>query len=163
MAYNANGYNAYREIGVKTASQGKLVVMLYEGAVSHIEKAMELIGDEGKIKADSVENFGNHIQKVQDILTELQMSLDMDKGGEIAKNLMALYIFFNKEILTQAFSTTKQNLQTFIKCFLTCATLGFKLQTVPQILRLTCSRLGLQSISLAKEKGNDKRTFTRRT
>ena len=53
MAYNANGYNAYREIGVKTASQGKLVVMLYEGAVSHIEKAMELIGDEGKIKAKS--------------------------------------------------------------------------------------------------------------
>ena len=52
MAYNANGYNAYREIGVKTASQGKMVVMLYEGAVSHIEKAMELIGDEGKIKAD---------------------------------------------------------------------------------------------------------------
>ncbi|MBQ5492175.1 MAG: flagellar export chaperone FliS [Treponema sp.] len=115
MAYNANGYNAYREIGVKTASQGKLVVMLYEGAVNHIEKAMELIGDEGKIPADSIENFGNHIQKVQDILTELQMSLDMDKGGEIAKNLMALYIFFNKEILDASIQHDKAKLANIHK------------------------------------------------
>ena len=46
MAYGSNpygGYNAYREIGVKTASQGKLVVMLYEGAVNNLEKAMSLI------------------------------------------------------------------------------------------------------------------------
>lgn len=38
MAYNANGYNAYRETGVKTASQGKLVVMLYEEAVRQSKK-----------------------------------------------------------------------------------------------------------------------------
>ena len=36
MAYGSNpygGFSAYREIGVKTASQGKLVVLLYEAAV----------------------------------------------------------------------------------------------------------------------------------
>ncbi len=115
MAYNTNGYNTYREIGVKTASQGKLVVMLYEGAVNHLEKSISLIGDEGKIQAENIENFGNHIQKVQDIITELQLSLDMDKGGEIAKNLMALYIFFNKEILDASIQHDKAKLENVHK------------------------------------------------
>ena len=56
MAYNTNGYNTYREIGVKTASQGKLVVMLYEGAVNHLEKSISLIGDEGKVELKRVKN-----------------------------------------------------------------------------------------------------------
>ena len=62
MAYGSNpygGYNAYREIGVKTASQGKLVVMLYEGAVNNLEKAMSLIGPDGKIKANQSESYVN--------------------------------------------------------------------------------------------------------
>ena len=46
MAYqNPYGINTYQEIGVKTASQGKLVVMLYEGAVNHLEKAIALVGE----------------------------------------------------------------------------------------------------------------------
>lgn len=46
MAYNTNGYNAYRETGVKTASQGKLVVMLYEEAVRQLEKAISMVKKE---------------------------------------------------------------------------------------------------------------------
>ncbi len=102
MAYSGNsynGFNAYKQVGVKTASQGKLVVMLYEGAVSHIEKAIALVSEDGKIKADSIEAYGNHIQKVMDIISELEVSLDMEKGGDIAKNLMSLYIYFNKVLL----------------------------------------------------------------
>lgn len=104
-----NGYNAYREIGVKTASQGKLIVMLYEGAVQHLEEAIGLVKADGKIEASKIESFGNHLQKVQDIITELECSLDMDHGGEIAKNLMSLYIWFNKELMAASFShDTKQ-------------------------------------------------------
>ena len=112
MNYGAysNGYNAYREIGVKTASQGKLVVMLYDGAVSHLSEAISMIEDGNKIEAGKIEAFGHHIQKVQDIITELQVSLDMDKGGDIAQNLMALYIYFNKELLNATITHDKQKL-----------------------------------------------------
>lgn len=117
MAYNNpySGYNAYKSVGVKTASQGKLVVMLYEGAVSHLEKAIALIEDDNKIPAGQIENFGNHLQKVMDIITELEVSLDMEKGGEIAKNLMALYIYFNKEILDASISHDKKKLSSIKK------------------------------------------------
>ena len=117
MAFSSNpygGYNAYKQIGVKTASQGKLVVMLYESAVSHIEKAIYFVDDENKIAACNIENFGNHIQKVMDIVTELQVSLDMEKGGEIARNLMSLYVYFNKELLNASISHDKKKL-LFIK------------------------------------------------
>ncbi len=112
MNYNSysSGYNAYREVGVKTASQGKLVVMLYQGACSHLEDAIAMIQPDGKIVADNIESFGVHVQKVQDIITELQVSLDMEKGGEIAHNLMALYIYFNKELLTAGIKHDRQKL-----------------------------------------------------
>jgi flagellar biosynthetic protein FliS len=113
MGYNTNGYNVYRETGVKTASQGKLVVMLYEEAVRQLEKAISLIKDNSFIEPQQIENFGNSLQKVEDIITELQVSLDMEKGGEIAKNLMALYLYFNKELVAATINHDKKKL-TFI-------------------------------------------------
>ena len=108
MAYMNNPYGAYKQASVKTASQGKLIVMLYEGAISHLEKAIKLIDENGKIKASSIEEYGNQIQKVLDIINELQMSLNMDEGGEIAKNLLALYIFFNKQLMEATVSHDKK-------------------------------------------------------
>ncbi len=115
MGYNAaNGYNAYREIGVKTASQGSLVVMLYEGAVSHLGEAIALIDEEGRIAPSSIESYGRHIQKTTDILSELEASLDMDRGGEIAQNLMALYIYFNKQLLENAIKHDRKSLSSVL-------------------------------------------------
>lgn len=118
MGYNTNGYNAYRETGVKTASQGKLVVMLYEEAVRQLGKAISLVNPDNTIDPKQIENFGNALQKVGDIITELQVSLDLEKGGEIAKNLMSLYVYFNKEILAATLSHDKKKL-SFILDMLT--------------------------------------------
>ena len=104
------GYVTYREVGVKTASQGKLVVMLYEGAISNLEKAIELVKDGGKIAAGDIENYGNCLQKTMDIIAELEASLNMDEGGEIARNLMSLYVFFNKRILAATMSHNAKDL-----------------------------------------------------
>lgn len=110
MSYNNNPYNTYKQVSVKTASQGKLVVMLYENAVLSLERAINLIDDNNKIAANNIESFGNYIQKAMDIISELQVSLDMEKGGEIASNLMALYIFFNKELLASTINHDKKTL-----------------------------------------------------
>jgi flagellar protein FliS len=37
--------------------------------------------------------------KTEEIITELMVSLDFDQGGEISKNLFALYTWFNRELL----------------------------------------------------------------
>ncbi len=107
---NKSGYNTYRETSIKTASQGKLVVMLYEEAVKQLESAVLMIDDSGTIEAKNIESFGQKIQKVEDIITELEVTLDMEKGGEIAKNLMSLYVYFNKELMSANINHDKKKI-----------------------------------------------------
>lgn len=114
MAYN-QAYNAYRETNVKTASQGKLVVLLYEEAVRQLSSATSLFEPDGKILAKNIEKFGKNILKAQEIITELQVSLDMEKGGEIASNLMALYIYFNKELTDANIKKDKPKIDAILK------------------------------------------------
>ncbi|MDC7227948.1 MAG: flagellar export chaperone FliS [Spirochaetales bacterium] len=92
---NLNPLNAYRETNIKTASQGKLIIMLYEEAVRQMQIAATELGKE-QTRLDTVNNA---IIKAQDIITELMVSLDFDKGGEIAKNLYSLYVFFNQQLM----------------------------------------------------------------
>ena len=114
MGYN-QAYNAYRDTNVKTASQGRLIVLLYEGAVNQLTLANSMFDENGKLPVRSIEAFGKAILKAQEIITELQVSLDMEKGGEIAKNLMSLYIFFNKELTETNISKDQKRLEPIMK------------------------------------------------
>ena len=102
-----NAYSAYQKNNVSTASQGRLVVLLYEGAIKHLNSALALFEDDEKIKPGNIEQFGIHIQKTQAIITELQVSLDMEKGGDIARNLKSLYVFFNEELMNSSINHNK--------------------------------------------------------
>ena len=110
MAYQ-NAYAAYQKTNVNTASQGRLVVLLYEGAVKHLNAALNLFDSNDKLKPGDIEQFGIHLQKTQAIITELQVSLDMEKGGDIARNLMSLYVFFNEELMDATISQNKNKIE----------------------------------------------------
>ncbi len=86
---------AYKEIQIKTANQIRLIVMLYDGAIRHINLAVDLFAD-GYRRYDAI---NGHIIAAQDILSELMASLDFDKGGTLAKNLFSLYSFMNRRLL----------------------------------------------------------------
>ncbi len=114
MGYQ-NAYNAYQKNNVSTASQGRLVVLLYEGAIKHLTSAIALFDENDKLKACNIEQFGIHIQKTQAIITELQVSLDMEKGGDIARNLMSLYLYFNEELMDATINHNKTKIQFVLK------------------------------------------------
>ncbi len=115
MAAYQNAYAAYQKTNVNTASQGRLVVLLYEGAVKHLKAAINLFGQDDKLKPGDIEQFGIHLQKTQAIITELQVSLDMEKGGDIARNLMSLYVFFNEELMDATISHNKAKIEFVLK------------------------------------------------
>jgi flagellar protein FliS len=100
MAYT-NAVSTYKETRVKTASQGQLVVMLYEEAVKCLDRGLELLGlsTGGRIDPGNIEKISKSILKAQEIITELIVSLDFEQGGDIAKTLFSLYTWFNKELL----------------------------------------------------------------
>lgn len=79
------GFNAYKKTSIHTASKEQILLMLYQSAIKNCKKAMEAI-DNKQIAAK-----GEHIGKLQDIIIELNNSLDHEIGGEISQELSALY------------------------------------------------------------------------
>ncbi len=92
-----NPYNSYRETRVKTASQARLIVMLYDEAMHHVDMAIEKMSVQ-PIPVNSYGEINNSINKAQDVIGELIASLDFEKGGDIAPSLFNLYSYFNREL-----------------------------------------------------------------
>lgn len=93
------GVNAYAKVGLETsviaASPHKLIVMLYDGALSAIRSAA------GHMATGRIAEKGNAISKALDIIDNgLRVSLDKKAGGEIADNLDALYIYMSERLIT---------------------------------------------------------------
>ena len=82
MAYTS-AVSSYRETKVKTASQGQLIIMLYEEAVKQLDMSLELLSQnkEGKRIPGNIEKISKSILKTQEIITELTVSLDFEQGG----------------------------------------------------------------------------------
>lgn len=87
-----NGIEAYRQSAIGTQSKGRLIVMLYDGAIKFMKLAVV------EIEAGNWEAKGQYISRAQDILSELNIVLDMESGGEIAQNLRKLYLFMNRRL-----------------------------------------------------------------
>ena len=88
-----NSYEAYKDTEVTTATQGKLIVMLYDGAARFLRIALE------NMNHRTYDVVNTNIIKAQDIITELMVSLNMDAGGEIAANLFNLYAYMKKRLI----------------------------------------------------------------
>ena len=84
---------AYQKSAVTTVDQGKLIVMMYDGAIKFLTQATDRIE-----KGQTYEAHASLI-KGKSIVAELMGSLDMEKGGDIAHNLQRLYAFMFGELI----------------------------------------------------------------
>jgi flagellar protein FliS len=83
----------YMEQMVLTASPAKLIELLLQKAISVIDEAKNYIDEK------DYNNANAKIVRAQDIVMELNLALDMEKGGEIAKNLRALYNYMYRTLV----------------------------------------------------------------
>ena len=111
MAYNS-AVSAYKETKIKTAGQGQLIIMLYDEAIRQLNRAIELmeLNSNGKKDPGRIEIIGKAVMKAEEIITELMASLDFEQGGDISKNLFALYNWFNRELLEANISQEKNRM-----------------------------------------------------
>lgn len=100
MTASASKLNQYTTVDVETASQGKLVIMLFNGAIKRAEEAKRQLG-KGKNEA-----VHNNLIRAQEIIAELRSSLDM-KHGEVARNLDRLYEYFQHLLITANIKKTE--------------------------------------------------------
>ena len=94
--HSAQPLKTYRETQIRTASQGSLIVMLYDESLRRIRQAIGLLEKAG---TGDIEAIGQHLTKAQDIVTELMVSLDFERGGDIARSLFSIYMFANRELM----------------------------------------------------------------
>jgi len=92
-------WESYRKVATQTATPGQLVLMLYDGALSFLEKAM--IGFDYKDPAMFNQTINNNIIRAQAIVHEMNASLNMEAGGDVAANFRRLYNYLFRR-LTEA-------------------------------------------------------------
>jgi flagellar protein FliS len=96
----------YRREAVLTARPDQLVTMLYDRLIQAMERAKSALstgGDVGVIHDELV--LG------QRILAELNVTLDIDRGGELAQNLARLYEFCTARLIAANVSKSVAELE----------------------------------------------------
>ena len=93
MSNYSNYQNAYKKASVNTLDQTKLIIMLYDGAIKNANFAVE------HMKSGQIEKVHECLIKTKNIVTELMATLNMDRGGDIAKNLQSLYSYMFSQLI----------------------------------------------------------------
>jgi flagellar protein FliS len=92
MSYTSQA-SRYREMEVLSASPGRLVVLLYDHLLTQLRRA-RLAMEQG-----DVERRAAALERASSAVQELMVTLDHEKGGEIAAQLGGLYGFLLGELI----------------------------------------------------------------
>ena len=88
-----NGYQAYQQMETQTAAPGDLLLMLYRGAIRFVANA--IVG----IEEHDIQKANQALLRAQAIVSELIDTLDVERGGEVGQQLLALYQYFQQRLI----------------------------------------------------------------
>ena len=89
--YGNNAFNVYKNNSVNYASKEQLLLMLVDGAVKFAKIAREALEEK------DIKKSHENLVKVQDIFTELMVSLDQN-AGDWAKQIYQVYDFIKTRL-----------------------------------------------------------------
>jgi flagellar secretion chaperone FliS len=85
--YGKSAHTTYQSVQVTTTDRGRLLLMMYEGAIKFLRQS------KAGLEANDIPKFCRFLCKAQAIIAELMNTLDFEKGGQIARDLDRLYDF----------------------------------------------------------------------
>lgn len=98
----------YKETQIETSDRVKLVVILYDIILESINNAIKYI-EEKKYDLSNRE-----LARAQDGIIELIVSLDFDRGKDIAKNLYSIYLYCSKRLFEGNIEKNTQTMKEVI-------------------------------------------------
>jgi flagellar secretion chaperone FliS len=113
MRAASNPWKSYQQVATQTAPPGQLVLMLYEGAIRFLDRALG--GFSLEDPAEFNLTISNNILRAQDIIFELNVTLDMQKGGKLAVTLRELYDYMGRQLMEANLRKDKAPLQEVIQ------------------------------------------------
>lgn len=107
-----NSWKSYRQIATKTAPPGQLVLMLFDGALHSLERA--LIGFDYMDPREKNQTVHNNLQRAVNIIRFLNNSLNLEAGGKLAETLRNLYHYFDQRIMESNFRKRREGVDEVI-------------------------------------------------
>jgi flagellar protein FliS len=93
MVNTAYALNSYTQAKVMGGSPVEMIIMLYDGAIEYLNKAAT------GITMRNLQVKLKYVNRTMAIVQELDRSLNMEAGGEVAVNLRNLYTYMMTEIV----------------------------------------------------------------
>jgi flagellar secretion chaperone FliS len=109
----ANPWKSYRQVATLTAPPGQIVLMLYEGALRALERALTGFSHDDPGQANMIVH--NNLQRAQEIIRELNYALNMEQGGECASTLRQLYEYFDRRIWDSNIQKNRDGIEEVIR------------------------------------------------
>jgi flagellar protein FliS len=105
-------WDSYRKVATQTASPAHLVLMLYDGAIGFLERA--LAGFDAADPAQLNQSVNNNILRAQAIILEMNAKLNLEAGGEVSLNFRRLYNYFYARLREANFKKQKEPVQEIL-------------------------------------------------
>jgi flagellar secretion chaperone FliS len=102
---------AYRQLSVQAASPLGLVVMLCDGAITALLRAIDAI------EAHDIERKCHHLNRALAIIVQLEGTLNFDEGGEIARNLQGFYAYSRAKMMKSNAENSVESLRPLIEYY----------------------------------------------
>jgi flagellar protein FliS len=98
----------YRENQIATADPGTVLLKLYDGAIDSLNRARR------SLEQGDMAEKGKWLLRAYDIITEFQLALDFDVGGQLAHSLNDLYCFMLEQITVANVKNDPKPLETTV-------------------------------------------------
>jgi flagellar protein FliS len=103
----------YLETSIATASKEDLIVKIFDFLVINATQALEKLGND----RDDVEGIHKALLRSQRALALLMGSLDMEVGGEVARNLFRVYEFWHHELVMANMQKDRERVERLLPSF----------------------------------------------
>ncbi len=113
MIRSNNPWQSYRKVSIQTASPGHLVLMLYDGAISFLERSLTGFDYQDPLKFNLT--ISNNVIRAQAIIREMNARLNMEEGGEVSENFRGLYSYFTRRLQQANLKKKKEPIEEVLR------------------------------------------------
>ncbi|MEP6733508.1 MAG: flagellar export chaperone FliS [bacterium] len=107
MSY-AHASSTYRQMEVSSASPGQLVVIIYDFLQVQLRRVdIALEKNDFELRSDAIE-------RANAAIVELVSGLDLERGGQLSKQLSGLYSFFLSQLIDISRHSDRERLARLI-------------------------------------------------
>lgn len=103
-----NPYSKYQDVSLSTVHRGKLLLMVYDGAINFLREAKK------RMEAKDFSGKGLFIDRAFGAINELRTTLNFESNHKLADSLNQLYSFMTRQLSQATLKNDTKSIDTVI-------------------------------------------------